>query len=375
MSGTKIRDITRVLKTDEEIPIRTGVPKREGDENKKGILYPGFEIKVVEEWKGEEVNGNDLWYGDKNGDFYWSGWFEEREEKDLEFKAVDHAWDWWQTKYSIDQIWDQYNIRGEQVTIGILDSGIWKGNVFENCDIKERNYITDNGNISDDTGHGTQVASILAAYSNQMIGIIPKAKFIICKTVNRDQKDPAVFEKALKELKDEGADFVVMSYSFYRNKLPDTFEQTINSLDKTLLICSVGNLKIRHRTSNKYPASFDSTIAVGGANKKNKVHSESSKSDHIDVLAPSEDIKTVLPSNSQELFKAQGTSFATPIVAGVLGLMLSYCRSKGEEIEKTKLKEILRSTADKPAQADPTLYGHGIINPLKAMEQLNNYLS
>ncbi|UII29177.1 hypothetical protein LVD15_12330 [Fulvivirga maritima] len=44
--------------------------------NKKGILYAKQELQVVKEVKGGAIQGNNTWYEDKNGDYYWSGGFQ-----------------------------------------------------------------------------------------------------------------------------------------------------------------------------------------------------------------------------------------------------------------------------------------------------------
>lgn len=376
MSGTKLRDIIKVVKAKEEVPIRTSIPDGEDDTTKKGVIYPGFEVKVAEEWQGQEIEGNSLWYRDNNGDFYWSGRFGDDEERsnDTQF-AVEESLDWWQIKFGFNKVWEKYGVKGEQVKVAILDSGIKQEHPLLNCEVSGWNYLDDNDDINDLTGHGTQVASILAANSERMTGIIPNGQFIICKTVGEGSIEAAVFEKAIKELAQDDIDILLMSYSFYKSKLTDSFHHTINSLTDTLIVCSVGNLGIRHRTTNKYPASYDKTISVGAVTKESQVHPKSTMSDFIDVVAPGEDINTAVHNNLEEVFKGQGTSFSAPIVAGLLALMISFCKAEGKEVEKAKMREIICDTATLPEGGDPKLYGRGIINPLKAMETLKQYIN
>jgi subtilisin family serine protease len=64
------------VKSIQEVEIRANTPTIT-DTNKKGILNSGFEIEVVEKVKGQDIGGNDVWYKDTSGDYFWSGGFSE----------------------------------------------------------------------------------------------------------------------------------------------------------------------------------------------------------------------------------------------------------------------------------------------------------
>jgi subtilisin family serine protease len=116
------------VKGNKEVNIRAFEPYRKSN-NLKGILKPGFEIEV-EEVDGEEITeGEGLnqirsnkWYKDKNGDFYWSGGFEDLNSRKSESQVIDKF------NYLENVVFNRKYLqtRGTGVTIAVLDTGVYK---------------------------------------------------------------------------------------------------------------------------------------------------------------------------------------------------------------------------------------------------------
>jgi subtilisin family serine protease len=71
----------------------------------------------------------------------------------------------------------------------------------------------------------------------------------------------------------------------------------------------------------QYPAAYDGVIAVGGTDQRDAAWSGSSFGPWVDVAAPADSIVSFSLAGAYE--KRRGTSFASPIVAGIAGLILS----------------------------------------------------
>ncbi|HXW53591.1 MAG TPA: S8 family serine peptidase [Myxococcota bacterium] len=89
----------------------------------------------------------------------------------------------------------------------------------------------------------------------------------------------------------------------------------------TLLVASSGNTS--KNADMEFPRSLSGVIAVGATNKEGKAADYSNWGHTIDVLAPGDRVPIV---SERGAILAGGTSFASPVVAGVVSLMKSVYR-------------------------------------------------
>ncbi|MGB9595035.1 MAG: S8 family serine peptidase, partial [Candidatus Poribacteria bacterium] len=108
-----------------------------------------------------------------------------------------------------------------------------------------------------------------------------------------------------------------------------------------------------------FPASLNYVIAVGATNKADKKANFSNYGTGIDILAPGDRIFGTVPNNSYSDWS--GTSMATPIVSGVIALMLS----KRKGLTNQEIIQILRQSAD--SIDEPKFERIGRINAYKAL--------
>ncbi|MCT8138144.1 peptidase S8 [Anaerobacillus sp. CMMVII] len=256
------------------------------------------------------------------------------------------------------------------VPIAILDSGVDP----DHEDLEERilmgyNAFKDDGEFFDEHGHGTHVAGITAAATNNIIGIagVSWANPLLPVKVLNEKAEGTAFEVAqgIRWATDNGAKVINMS-------LGDTFNSKIMHdairyayKKDVVLIAAAGNDNVE---TPMYPAAYEEVIAVSAVDNNRHKAIFSNYGNHVDVTAPGEHIPSTFPDNAYVMMS--GTSMAAPHVAGLAGLI----RSIKPELTNTDVAEIIRSTATDigPLGFDP-YYGYGEINVVKALQALKNY--
>lgn len=257
----------------------------------------------------------------------------------------------------------------EDVPIAILDSGVDP----DHEDLKDRiligyNAFKDNDEFFDEHGHGTHVAGITAATTNNVTGIAGVSWFnplLPVKVLNENAEGTA-FEVAngIRWATDNGAKVINMSLgdTYDSRIMYDAIRYAYNH--DVVLIAAAGNDNVQ---TPMYPAAYEEVIAVSAVDNKRHKAIFSNYGEHIDVTAPGEHIPSTFLDNSYVMMS--GTSMAAPHVAGLAGLI----RSINPQLTNIEVAEIIRSTANDigPVGFDP-FYGHGEINVVKALQRLQN---
>ncbi len=328
-------------------------------------LAPGSEIEVDGNlYQGDRFEEIDTWLKDEAENYYWRGGTDFQLNIDAalaisqpQSKVKKSAQ--WHEKLKIREIWDTYNERGNSVTIAVLDTGINKSNlevasgiVAERVLINSTSYPGIELRIDDQSneGHGTRCSSIIGARNKlePIIGIAPECKLIsgkisIAREVRNFDFVLAGIEWAIKE----GAEVISISYAI---ELPENqkaqWEEKFQSLigNKNILIfAAAGNSGSTQISGERYPASFDNCISVGATDKNNNLSAINILSDKTIIHAPGIEIESYGKSNIPDA--QSGTSYATPIVAGIVGLGISFLKKKNGNWNKKELLTNLFNSA------------------------------
>lgn len=263
--------------------------------------------------------------------------------------------------------------RGKGVTIAIVDTGV----DTEHPDLKDKivtgyNVLDRSGNPRDDNGHGTHCAGVAGADTNNGIGIAgmaPEAKIMPIKALNSGGggSDALVAEGVVWAV-DHGAQIVSLSLGTPEESQPlkDACEYAANK--GVLVVAAMGNAG---NGDKNYPAAYPGVLAVGATNEENKEAEFSQYGEWISVCAPGTGIYSTFPTYNvtlnddgypTEYAALDGTSMATPMVAGVAALV----KSKYPSLSPAQIKQRLEKTAD-GASAFNIHTGHGRINALKSL--------
>ncbi len=207
-------------------------------------------------------------------------------------------------------------------------------------DYSQRNY-GNNHYEGPDAEHGTHVAGIIAGLPNGkeiQYGVASRvAKIMSVRTVpNGDERDKDV-ANAIRYAVDNGAKVLNMSFgkpvSPGKNVVWDAFKY---AQDKgVLLVKAAGNENEDVAEHLAYPTNFKNVadekpfvnnVLVVGASTNNNDALRASFSNYnkkmVNVFAPGEEIYSTVPHNEYKYL--QGTSMASPVVAGAAAVLLAY---------------------------------------------------
>ena len=175
--------------------------------------------------------------------------------------------------------------------------------------------------------------------------------------------------KAVEWCYNNGADIISMSIG-----CDGCFDAAENDAMQTvydngvLIVAAAGN---SGNTVKSYPASYKSVMSVGATNSNYNIVGFSQKNDQVEISAPGKDIKsTTTTGGSGTTYTYEtwdGTSMATPHVAGVAALVWSHFPScTNKQIRNV----LLASALDRGATGCDNEYGYGIVQAKDAYDLL-----
>jgi len=250
------------------------------------------------------------------------------------------------------------------VKIAVIDSGIDANHPdLSGILVDEQNF---SGGVKKDTaGHGTHVAGIVAAVSNNKIGIrgiTNSIKIMSLKALN-PYSAPGYY-RAIRHAINGGAQVINFS-------LGGGYDPTEEALIRQaigqgiLVVAAMGNEKKRGNAKS-YPAALAGVVAIGATDESDRIGDFSNTGTHIDLSAPGVNILSTIPTYPSTLAQGTGyeawpgTSMATPMVSAAAALLLA----KKPSATASQIRKALIRGADKvPGQtAFNTTYGHGRLN-------------
>lgn len=228
-------------------------------------------------------------------------------------------------------------------------------------DYSEKNY-GNNHYEGPDAKHGTHVAGIIAGLPNgsePQYGVASRvAKIMTVRAVpDGDERDKDV-ANAIRYAVDNGAKILNMSFgkpvSPGKNVVWDAFKYAESK--GVLLVKAAGNENEDIAEHQYFPTNFKSTtdekpfvnnMIVVGSNTNDANALKSSFSNYnkkmVDVFAPGSEIYSTVPDGKYEYL--QGTSMASPVVAGASAVLLAYMPNlKPEQIIESLVNTTNAST-------------------------------
>jgi len=258
-------------------------------------------------------------------------------------------------------------------TIGIIDSGIQDG------------HPDLSGKVSGDgtsNFHGTHVAGIAAAKTDNgegIAGVDWNAQLYDKSPIGSGGGDSELFDAVMGAVQNGNAEILNNSYSLCEpgtcldEKPEPRYSVLVNRVFANayrMNVVSAASMGNSGDNRKYYPAGLFGVgvIAVGATNRNDKRASFSTTGDHIDVSAPGKDIiSTVTYGNGYD--KLDGTSMASPHVAGIAGLLLA----ENPDLYNDDIEHIIRLSAeDKGAAGFDPQYGKGRVNAKQALEYLQS---
>lgn len=249
--------------------------------------------------------------------------------------------------------------------IAILDTGVKRTHPDLQGRIgAARNFVTGDAAASDDHGHGTMVAGIAAADTNNGQGIagaaydarIMPVKVLDSAGVGFDDDIAAGIVWAAQN----GAEIINLSLagagstSLLRDAVAYAIDRNV------IVVAAAGNEGL---DTVSYPAAYPGVIAVGATDHMGDITWYSNRGAWVDVVA--EGFQTVSTSISPGLYEVGGgTSFASPFVAGVAALVRARYPTLGPAAVEARLR---RTAIDRGPRGVDNAYGWGLIDAYGAV--------
>lgn len=223
--------------------------------------------------------------------------------------------------------------RGNSTLVAVLDSGVATDN--EDISTKVVGFANFSGASSteDNYGHGTHVAGIVAATTDNgegVAGVCPDCTVLNVKVLNDSGVgSSSTVANGINWAVNNGAKVINMSLG---SRASRTLEAAVNNAwsKGVVLVAAAGNAS---STSKLYPAAYSHVISVAATNNRDEKASFSSYGTWVDVAAPGENVFSTFPNHdffiATEYGRAQGydvgsgTSMASPVVAGIAALTIA----------------------------------------------------
>jgi thermitase len=272
---------------------------------------------------------------------------------------------WGMTRIEAPAAWD-ITTGSSSVTIAIVDTGVdlfhpdLSGKLVSGYD-----FVNDDDNPQDDHGHGTHVAGIATARTNNGAGvaglswgaeIMPvKAMDDYGRGKNADIANGIIYAA------NNGADIINLSLSG-----PDpssVLEEAVEYAHDLggVVVAATGN----DNATVSYPARYPEVIAVAATDSNDQRASFSNYGPEVDVAAPGVSIRSTYWWGGSTYEWQSGTSQASPHVAGLAALIWSV----NPGLSNTQVESIIKQTADDLGAAGrDNYYGFGRINARRALE-------
>lgn len=272
--------------------------------------------------------------------------------------------------------------RGKGVKVAVFDTGLPQSHPhFKN--VKDRSDWTDEKVVGDGVGHGTFVAGVIAS-DRECFGFAPDADLFIFRVFTSKQVsytswfldafNYAILKKInILNLSIGGPDFMDRPF------VDKVWELTANNI---IMVSAIGNDGPVYGTLNN-PADQMDVIGVGGIDFEDTLARFSSRGMTTwelpygyGRLKP--DIVTygagVRGSNLKGGCRSlSGTSVSSPVVTGVIALLISSVLHKNIEVNPASIKQSLISSATRIPHANMFEQGHGKLDLIKAFKVFSSY--
>ncbi|MEM1112308.1 MAG: S8 family peptidase [Pseudomonadota bacterium] len=294
--------------------------------------------------------------------------------------VIDTGIDWNHLDMSWENLWNN--------PLETPDNGIDDDNNGYVDDVIGWDFYGDNNRPWDHDGHGTFVAGVIAADSDNkigMAGINPHARIMVLKALNSFGHSRASYlAEAITYAADNGARIINLSVGGKNlTRIEKAAIDYARSKDVLIVVAS-GNEGVD--ISNFGPAGEAGVLAVGATGLKDEHQPFSNWGANLDIAAPGIEVLGLrarrtdtmrdIPGIDYEAganyvgedkryYRASGTSFAAPIVAGVASLVLS----KWPELNADEVRQILLQSAEDVAVGGvDQLTGYGLVDAKAALK-------
>jgi len=268
---------------------------------------------------------------------------------------------------------------GIGIEVAVIDTGIDDSH-SELYVYSGHNFVNPDMDPTDDNGHGTHVAGIIAAQSNN-IGIASGVNLYALKALDSEgvgyvsdiifaiqwASDPDGDGSASDRL-----DIINMSFGANVSNIFLKWACNLAYRDGLLLVAAAGN---EDGGAVGYPAAYNRVIAVSAIDKNKQLADFSSTGSEVELAAPGVDIYSTMPTYDVTLNHApnncnqgfdelSGTSMACPHVVGAAALVWAANPGWSNKDVRNCLQETATDLGDSGIDDE---FGYGLVNVAAAL--------
>lgn len=268
--------------------------------------------------------------------------------------------------------------QAQRVKVAVLDSGIdrthpeFRGVVAS--------YDHKGSSATDVIGHGTHVAGIIAALTNNSVGISGMAacQLAVWKIFDDDATDGDFYVNGERYLQALGlladSDCRIVNLSIGGTQQSRTEAAMFHRLRKRniLPIAAMGN-EFEEGNPMEFPAAYPGVVAVGAITSELRRASFSNTGRHIWVVAPGHTILSTVPLKTSayrdetKYAPWSGTSMATPHVCAAASLYWAKHRSATADQVESALRRCAKRLAEMKSKSFTSTLGYGLIQLQKLL--------
>lgn len=291
-------------------------------------------------------------------------------------------WRWHLDRIMAAEAWEIHKGSAD-IRVAIVDNAVWVDHpdLADKIVLQRDTYYNTNNASPPSSGdpyewsHGTHCAGLSAGISDNGIGVASigyNVSLIAVKAANNTNPDGVYGYAGIQWAANNGANVINMSWG--GPGYSATNQNLINSIHNMgiVLVAAAGNENI---TTPHYPSGYSNVISVASIDSDDQKTDFSNFSSTVDVSSPggysvtgpSGLLSTTFNMGTYGYYDVMaGTSMASPVAAGLAGLILSV----NPDLTPAQVEEVMKSTADNIDEINPDyigMLGAGRINAYQAV--------
>ncbi|WP_328203974.1 S8 family peptidase [Brevibacillus nitrificans] len=246
------------------------------------------------------------------------------------------------------------------VKIAVVDTGVQLDHPeLQSKIIQGYDYVNNDANPMDGNGHGTHVAGIASAVTNNaygIAGVCPLASILPVRVLDDSGSgDLLNVARGIIFAAAQGAQ--VINLSLGSPATSSTLQSAIDYAWRSgaVIVAAAGN---DGSVVPSYPANYPNVISVASTNANDVKSGFSNYGRWVDVAAPGENILSTYPGSYYAYLS--GTSMASPHVAGLAALLASQGKTN------VQIQSVIQTTSD-PIPGTGTFWKFGRVNAARAV--------
>ena len=359
-AGEQVQMIVKLKPTMDEGKFKRMLSSRGGSE-RNSIPALGIRVVSVPAENSDQCRGD--FEGDDNVEF---------SEPDYKAEALGTANDpyfiqgseWHLAKIQAPAAWD-VSTGSSSVVVAVVDTGVNASHPDMVGKVLAGGYdfVANDTDPTDENGHGTAVAGTIAPASNNSVGVAGVAwgnPILPIRVLDANGSgNYSAICNGIIYAADHGAKVINLSFGGTASSL--ALQNAINYAwsKQCVIVAAAGN------SGNNvpfYPAACTNVISVSATNSADARPTWSNFGSYVDVSAPGLDVLTLYGADQYAVWS--GTSFSSPVTAGVVALMASA----NSNLTNAQLADLLIKNCDDIGTAGYDVYfGNGRVNAFRAV--------